>query len=145
MSPTVRLAPECYIAAMDAATCIFRYNAGRDPALLERMYDSVPKELQPVQDRFDLSSIRGEAALLAQAVGAADNLIAWPALRASGRPGAARVDELIVFAKSRERPRLLTEYFEDPAPPVIVDRHVFRAAWARKRDAAGMNANRRKK
>lgn len=89
----------------------------------------VLKELQPSQDRLDLKSVAGAAKPLSSAIGAMGQLVAWSALRGSGRQGAANADELTAFAHDRAWQRPLIEYVEDYARQVIADWREFRAAW----------------
>lgn len=100
--------------------------------------DFVLKELQPVQDRLDLSAVHGEIEPLNTAMTAMGRLVAWSALRASGRQGAATADDLIAFATTREWIAPLHEYVEDYTSRVIADWRAFRDAWqAQQTHAAG--------
>jgi uncharacterized protein (DUF2252 family) len=89
----------------------------------------VLKELQPVQDRLDLAAARGAAKPLNSVMGSMGQIVAWAALRGSGRQGAACADDLIAFAQDRAWTRVLIEYVEDYASKVIADWRAFRNAW----------------
>src|SRR5262249_30993374 len=91
--------------------------------------DFILKELQPVQDRLDLASVRGETAPLSAAIETMGQLVAWSALRGSGWQGSASVDDLIRFAEDRSWVRPLLDYVEDYTPRVIADWRAFRNAW----------------
>ena len=93
--------------------------------------DWVLKELQPTQDRLDLAAVHGSAVPLSEAVGAMGRLVAWSALRSSGRQGSAEADDLIAFAEAREFVKPLTSYVEYYAAKVLTDWQSFRIAWMR--------------
>lgn len=61
----------------------------------------VLKELQPLQDRLSLEQACGEPARFFEIMTAMGHLVAWSALRSSGRQGAANADALIAFAHER--------------------------------------------
>ncbi len=83
--------------------------------------DFVLKELQPSQDRLDLASVRGALKPLSTAIGSMGHLVAWSALRGSGRQRSACADELIAFAQSRSWTKVLIEYVEDYTTTVIAE------------------------
>jgi len=89
----------------------------------------VLKELQPVQDRLDFAAVRGNTAVLGATMQMMGKLVAWSALRTSGRRGAANADDLIAFAQLSTWTKPLIEYVEDYAPRLIADWRAFRAAW----------------
>jgi uncharacterized protein (DUF2252 family) len=91
--------------------------------------DWVLKELQPSQDRLDLAAAHGSLPALADAVASMGCLVAWSALRASGRQGAATADDLVAFASSREVIKPLLAYVEAYAAQVAEDWRAFRNAW----------------
>jgi len=88
--------------------------------------DWVLKELQPSQDRLDLTAVHGNTALLAEAIGAMGRIVAWSSLRASGRQGSAIADDLVAFAQSREFVKPLIAYVEHYANQVVADWKNFR-------------------
>ncbi len=89
----------------------------------------VLKELQPLQDRLDLSAVQGKVKPLGAVMGSMGRIVAWSALRGSGRQGAACADDLIAFAQDRRWTRTLIDYVEDYTPKVITDWRQFRKAW----------------
>ena len=89
----------------------------------------VLKELQPLQDRLDLSAVQGELKPLSTVMESMGQLVAWSALRGSGRQGAACADDLIAFAQDRRWTRSLIEYVEDYTPRVLSDWRAFRKTW----------------
>lgn len=89
----------------------------------------VLKELQPLQDRLDLSAGQCEANQLHAVIQSMGQLVAWSALRGSGRQCAACADDLIVFAQDRRWTRTLIEYVEDYTRKVIADWRAFRKVW----------------
>ncbi len=98
--------------------------------------DWVFKELQPAQDRLDLAAVRGARHPLADAVGTMGRLVAWSALRASGRQGSAPAQDLVEFAQAREFAKPLIGYAEEYAAQVIRDWRAFRDAWRAAGEAA---------
>ena len=90
--------------------------------------DFVLKELQPSQDRLDLAAVGGDVRVLGETLGTMGRLVAWSALRGSGRQGAASADELIAFAQSREWRGALVEYVEESAAQVLREWSEFRRA-----------------
>jgi uncharacterized protein (DUF2252 family) len=95
----------------------------------------VLKELQASQDRLDLTCVEGAVKPLSGAIDAMGRLVAWSALRASGRQGAANADALITFAQESAWRPALVEYVEDYSRQVIADWREFRAAWQDADDA----------
>ncbi|HEY8011453.1 MAG TPA: DUF2252 family protein [Rudaea sp.] len=89
----------------------------------------VLKELQPLQDRLDLSAVQGKVKPLSAVIGSMGQLVAWSALRGSGRQGAACADDLIAFAQDSRWTRALIDYVEDYTPKVIADWRRFRKVW----------------
>ncbi|GAB2878943.1 DUF2252 domain-containing protein [Uliginosibacterium flavum] len=67
------------------------------------------RELQPAQDRIDLSQCVGKSKQFRELLEQMGQLVAWGQLRSSGRKSAANADELIEFGqKNKWRARLLT-------------------------------------
>jgi uncharacterized protein (DUF2252 family) len=97
----------------------------------------VLKELQPLQDRLDLSVVQGKMKPLSAVIGSMGQLVAWSALRGSGRQGAACADDLIAFAQNRRWTRALIEYVEDYTPKVIADWRQFRIVWQSMQEQTG--------
>ena len=104
----------------------------------------VLKELQPVQDRLDLAAVHGNTAVLGETMQMMGKLVAWSALRTSGRRGAANADDLIAFAQLSTWTKPLIEYVEDYTPRVIADWRAFRAAW-QARETASVHMRGKKK
>ncbi|MGH8123521.1 MAG: DUF2252 domain-containing protein [Rudaea sp.] len=97
----------------------------------------VLKELQPLQDRLDLSAVQGKVKPLSAVMGSIGRLVAWSALRGSGRQGAAPADDLIAFAQDRRWTRTLIGCAEDHTPKVIADWRRFRKVWQSMQNKTG--------
>jgi uncharacterized protein (DUF2252 family) len=91
--------------------------------------DFVLKELQPIQDRLDLSAVHGNIAPLSAVMRTMGGLVAWSALRGSGHQGAACADDLIAFAQDDRWKKPLVAYVESYASKVAADWRQFRKAW----------------
>ena len=87
----------------------------------------VVRELQPMADRLDLAAWDGRVGKLRRAVGAMGELTAWAQLRGASQGGAASVDALIAFARSRPIRGRLLAFARDYAKRA-------RADWADFRD-----------
>jgi len=86
------------------------------------------RELQPAEDRLDLSSPRGRMDQLASAMHTMGSVMAWSQLRSGGRQGSATADEFIAFAgRSGWRTDVLA-YARDYATRVVADWKTFRRA-----------------
>lgn len=57
------------------------------------------KELQPTEDRVAIGAWGGKSSRLAEVVATMGKVLAWDQLRASGRSGSARADELIDYSR----------------------------------------------
>jgi uncharacterized protein (DUF2252 family) len=62
----------------------------------------VLRDLQPSEDRVDLTTLRGDGAGLRTAVEGMGRLLAWAQLRSTGRQRSAIADELIAFGAARD-------------------------------------------
>ena len=91
--------------------------------------DWVLKELQPSQDRLDLAAVQGRAPPLLEAIGTMGRLVAWSALRSSGRQGSARADDFIEWARAGDFVKPLIAYVEDCTTKVMRDWRSFRSNW----------------
>ncbi|MEP6938299.1 MAG: DUF2252 family protein [Rudaea sp.] len=103
------------------------------PAFLEPVRfakrDFVLRELQPSQDRLDLHAVAGDVRPLGETMGTMGRLVAWSALRGSGRQGAAGADDLAAFARTSEWTGMLVEYVEHSAAQVLAEWKEFRGVW----------------
>jgi hypothetical protein len=66
---------------------------------------------------------------LSAVIGTMGKLVAWSALRGSGRQGAACADDLIAFGQDRGWQGNLLEYVEHSTAKVIADWRAFRKTW----------------
>jgi uncharacterized protein (DUF2252 family) len=87
------------------------------------------KELQPLQDRLDLTAVHGDIRPLSAVIGSMGQLVAWSALRGSGRQGAATADDLIAFAQDQNWHTNLLAYAEHCTAQVVSDWRAFRKTW----------------
>jgi uncharacterized protein (DUF2252 family) len=62
----------------------------------------VVKELQPMEDKLNLTHLQGRAKRCQQFIGTVGDLSAWSMLRSSGRQGSAIADDLIAFAEKSD-------------------------------------------
>jgi uncharacterized protein (DUF2252 family) len=87
----------------------------------------VLKELQPREDRLDLSQLKGEAAF-EQALANMAQVSAWALLRSGGREGSAYADQWIRFASKRKWRKSILQYADDYSSRVRKDWKVFAKA-----------------
>jgi len=104
------------------------------PALLSTlsMNDKhfVVKELQPMEDKLDLTHLQGRMKRCAQFMGTVGTITAWGLLRSSGRQGSAIADELIAFAAdSKEWKAYVADYAAKYAGKVDRDYAIFCKAY----------------
>jgi uncharacterized protein (DUF2252 family) len=102
---------------------------GTSPALLTavemagRSY--VLKELQPTQDKIDLTEWNDKLHRLEKVVATMGRVTAWAQLRSSGRQGSAIADDLIAFANAPKWPSELQKYAKSYASQVEEDYRGF--------------------
>jgi uncharacterized protein (DUF2252 family) len=83
------------------------------------------RELQPSQDKLDLSSLSGKYKRFATALSTMGELIAYAHLRSSGRQGSANADALIEFAFQPAWKQEISHYAESYAKQVHRDYEEF--------------------
>jgi uncharacterized protein (DUF2252 family) len=102
------------------------------PALLQAVEiggtSYVLRELQPIEDRLDLTLSRPRVGKLRTAVETMAQATAWAHLRASGRQGAAVADDLIAFGRDTRWHRQVLAYAETYSRHVERDWQAFRRA-----------------
>jgi uncharacterized protein (DUF2252 family) len=112
-------------------TAIQRWMQDTSPALLHTLSADgtsyIVRELQPVQDKIDLTGDwDGTPRLLEEFVADAARLLAWAALRSSGWRGAAITDELIAFGADVQQWRTpLADYARTEVERVEADWKAF--------------------
>lgn len=90
----------------------------------------VLKELQPSQDKMDLSLYQGNSKEFKQIINIFAAIAGWDQLRSSGRQGSATADELISFASTvSEWEKELISYCVDYAKQVQSDYQEYCAAY----------------
>jgi uncharacterized protein (DUF2252 family) len=95
----------------------------------------VLKELQPSQDKLDLTLIDGKMKKLTDSLNTFAEILAWDQLRSSGRQGSAIVDELIDFANRSDWQQPLLDFCETYFEKVKSDYEIFCKAF----DDGGFN------
>ena len=102
---------------------------GTPPALLAAVeIDSqayVLRELQPIQDRVNLSQCHGKLRRLEKVMKTMGAIVAWSQLRSGGRQGSAIADELIEFAQVGQWRQALLEYAQAYSVQVETDYRAF--------------------
>lgn len=103
------------------------------PALLSALGDRQTsytlRELQPTEDKLDLSSSKGKIKRLAKLIHTLAEITAWGQLRSGGRQGSAIADQLIEFAAEPAWQTELLDYARHYSAIVESDYQVFRQAW----------------
>jgi uncharacterized protein (DUF2252 family) len=104
------------------------------PALLSTMTmrgkHFVVKELQPVEDKLDLTHLGGRTKRCTQFIATVGTITAWGLLRSSGRQGSAVGDELIGFAhRSDHWKDYVADYAAKYAGKVFRDYTIFCKAY----------------
>ena len=106
------------------------------PAMLTTMVFSqkkfVIKELQPTQDKMDLTLCKGKFKKLEEIIHSMAQITASAQLRSSGRDGSSITDELIAFAKSKKWKRPLLSFCEKYSVKVIADHQSYCKAYDKK-------------
>jgi uncharacterized protein (DUF2252 family) len=97
----------------------------------------VLRELQPTEDRLDLSRWGGALDDVEYAMRTMGHLSAWAALRSSGRRGSASADELVAFARRPAWRGQVLRYAQRAARQVDQDWRAFRKAVKQGRIALG--------
>jgi uncharacterized protein (DUF2252 family) len=88
------------------------------------------KELQPSQDKMDLTACKGNIKELSTIISSFAAIVAWDQLRSCGRQGSASTDELISFADLfSEWKKPLIDYSKNYAAKVEKDYKEFCAAY----------------
>jgi uncharacterized protein (DUF2252 family) len=88
-------------------------------------------ELQPTQDRVNLSDCDGDLKQLRPILKTMGELTAWGQLRSSGRQGSAGADELIAFAQGQQWQQELLGQAQKCHEQVVADYQAYRAAFER--------------
>ena len=88
----------------------------------------IVRELQPREDRLDLTASHGKVGRLRAGVETMARVTAWGQLRASGRQGAAVADDLIAFGLDTRWHRQVLAYAERYGRHVERDWQAFRKA-----------------
>jgi uncharacterized protein (DUF2252 family) len=104
------------------------------PALLSTMEIDgrhfVVKELQPMEDKLNLTHFGGKAKRCNQFIGTVGSICAWGALRSGGRQGSATADELIGFAgKADQWKKYVADYASKYAGKVRRDYVNFKKGY----------------
>lgn len=106
---------------------------GTPPALLAALEFEgqayVLRELQPIQDRVNLTQWNGKIGRLKKVIQTMSQLVAWGQLRSGGRQGSAIADQLIAFAKTTEWRQPLLDYARAYSAQVAKDYATFRQAF----------------
>jgi uncharacterized protein (DUF2252 family) len=90
----------------------------------------VLKELQPEEDKMDLSVFEGESQALGNVLCTLADVTAWDHLRGSGRSGSATTDDLIEYAHAFTKwKKPLLGYCRDYAQQVLDDYQAYSAAY----------------
>ena len=87
------------------------------------------RELQPVEDRVDLSRRKPKPNELKELVGSFGDLTAWAHLRSSGREGSATTDELIAFAETADWRQEVRNYAKGYVAKATADWRIFQASY----------------
>jgi uncharacterized protein (DUF2252 family) len=89
----------------------------------------VLRELQPSQDKVNVTQLRGKPKRLTKLIETMAQVTAWGQLRSSGRQGSAIADQLIDFAQAPNQwqPDWL-DYAQTYAQQVIIDHQTFQSA-----------------
>lgn len=99
------------------------------PALLKpfvfQKKNFVLRELQPTQDKINLSESHGSVKELTLIVQTLAQVLAWDQLRSAGRQGSANADALIEFAKEKGWVKPLVNYVMNYKEKVIRDYEAF--------------------
>jgi uncharacterized protein (DUF2252 family) len=90
----------------------------------------VLRELQPREDRLDLTASQGKVRRLRTGVETMARVTAWGQIRASGRQGAAVADDLITFGHDTRWHRQVLKYAEAYSRHIERDWQAFRKALA---------------
>jgi uncharacterized protein (DUF2252 family) len=102
LKPYLKLPQPQWATEAERVVAIQQRAQGTNPALLTPVQINgkpyVLHELQPMEDKIDLTSCSGKIAQLAGVVETMVEVAAWAELRSSGRQGSAIADELIEFA-----------------------------------------------
>ncbi len=85
----------------------------------------VLRELQPIQDRVNLSQWNGKLRRLEKVMKTMGAIVAWDQLRSGGREGSAIADDLIGFAQACEWRKALLEYAQAYSNQVETDYRAF--------------------
>jgi uncharacterized protein (DUF2252 family) len=104
------------------------------PALLSTMTMGdkhfVVKELQPVEDKLDLTHLQGRTKRCAQFIATVGTITAWGLLRSGGRQGSATGDELIDFAQRSDHwKEYVADYAAKYAGKILRDYTIFCKAY----------------
>ncbi|NWJ45824.1 MAG: DUF2252 family protein [Chloroflexi bacterium] len=133
LQPYLKLAqPNWANQAVRVATIQKRVQ-GTPPALLqavaigEKSY--LMRELQPTQDRVNLTLCNGKLRRLEKVANQMVQLVAWGQLRSGGRQGSASADEMIEFAASNKWVKPLLEYATAYALKVQSDYAIYKIAY----------------
>ena len=97
--------------------------------LVDRNRSYVLRELQPREDRLDLSQAASQPGGLKSAIDSFGQLTAWAQLRSSGRRGSANADALMHFAGKDKWPTRLVHVAAKSATITAEDWEVFTHAY----------------
>lgn len=86
------------------------------------------REFQPIQNRIDIADWNGNKRALENLLTQMGRLTAWAHLRASGRQGSAKADDLIAFADEQDWQKELLKILQDYRTQLQSDFEAFRTA-----------------
>jgi uncharacterized protein (DUF2252 family) len=106
---------------------------GTPPALLAALEFEgqayVLRELQPIQDRVNLTQWNGKIGRLKKVIQTMSQLVAWGQLRSGGRQGSAIADQLIAYVNATAWRQPLLDYTRAYSAQVAKDYATFRKAF----------------
>ncbi len=117
----------------ERSVTIQRWQQGVPPALLAAVDLNrvwyVLRELQPVEDKVNVTMLNGKFASLEKLVKAMAKVVAWDQLRAAGRQGVANAYDLSRFAHTKQWEDELLTYARSYTKQVRQDFDEFRDAY----------------
>jgi uncharacterized protein (DUF2252 family) len=129
LEPYLQLPQPQWLSEAHRAVAIQTRVQGTPPALLAAVEIDgqayVLRELQPSQDRVNLSQWNGKIRRLEKVMKTMGAIVAWGQLRSAGRQGSAIADELIEFAQACEWRQVLLEYAQAYSVQVETDYQAF--------------------
>ncbi len=123
----------CWNNDAERSVTIQRWQQGVPPALLAAVELNrvwyVLRELQPVEDKVNVTMLNGKFASLEKLVKAMAKVVAWDQLRAAGRQGVANAYDLSKFAHVKQWEDELLTYARSYTKQVRQDFDEFRDAY----------------